>query len=77
METPNYRIITRKTDGTEIKNVANTTCHEAKSFGGSMFHQPDVASVVVADIEGKVFLYLVAGHPEKTQNVSSKMAKFG
>ena len=56
----NYRVITRKTDGTEVKLAFDTTCHEAKAFGGSMFHQPEVETVVVADIEGSVFLYLVA-----------------
>lgn len=49
-------------------------CHSAKSFAGKVFHLETVKSIVVHDRNGKVWLYLFAGHPEKTVNVPSKEA---
>jgi len=33
-------------------------CHDAKSHGGRIFHEPEVDSVVVFDNWGKLFLVL-------------------
>lgn len=69
----NYRLVITKASGKVIK-VAGTNCHDLKSLAGSEFHKDDVKSVFVGDILGNHFLYLVKGHPEKTENVPSVKA---
>jgi len=70
-----YRVISRTNAG-EIKLGAEK-CHDAKSAAGRLFQSPTVKSVVVADIDGNVYLYLVKGHEEKTENVKSTEAAYG
>jgi len=69
----NYRLIVKKNGGS-FNKIAGADCHELKSLGGILFHRPEVESVFVGDIQGNHYLYLVKGKPEKTENVSSKLA---
>lgn len=72
-EGANYRLIVKDVNRNYSKFYGEN-CHDTKSAGGSLFHRDDVVSVCVVDITGFCFLYLVAGHPEKTVDVSSKEA---
>ena len=71
----NYRLVVKFENGRGLK-LAGSNCHQLKSLAGSEFHRPKVKSVLVADILGNVFLYLVKGNPEKTENVPSALAQF-
>lgn len=66
----NFMLITRTTDKVEEK-IEYGSCRKAKRDGGKAFHEPDMARVTVFDTLGNIYLYLVAGHPEKTENVKS------
>jgi RPA family protein len=66
----NFTLVTRTADKVEEK-FYHGSCHNAKSQAGKAFHAPDMARVTVFDTTGKIYLYLVAGHPEKTENVKS------
>lgn len=66
----NFKLITKTNDNTEVE-YPHGSCRVAKSEGGKAFHQPEIARVTVFDTNGKVYLYLVAGHPEKTESVKS------
>jgi hypothetical protein len=72
----NYRLICRPIKGKEIK-LAGEKCGATKSAAGRLFQSPSVKSVLVADISGKVYLYLVKNHPEKTEEIKSSLATFG
>jgi hypothetical protein len=72
MKNFNYRVVVSK-NGSSAK-VAADNCHEAKSLGGHLFHSKGVKSVTVADITGKVFLYLNKERPEASVNVPSELA---
>jgi len=72
----NYRIVVRKTNGKTIK-LAAEKCHDAKSLAGTLFHDKNVDSVFVCDKQANHYLYLVKGHPEKTENIPSELALFG
>lgn len=69
----NYRLIVTDINKNTFK-LFGENCHDTKSAGGMLFHRDDVVRVCVVDITGFCFLYLVAGHPEKTVDVSSKEA---
>jgi hypothetical protein len=71
----NYRVICRTNEG-KVK-LGGEKCHDAKSMAGRLFQSPTVKSVVVTDITGKVYLYLVKNHPEKTENIPSVFAVLG
>jgi hypothetical protein len=58
-------------EGNVKESIEYGSCRKAKSDGGKKFHEPDTKSVVVVNTDGQVYLYLVAGHPEKTENVKS------
>jgi|WetSurSiteA1Bulk_404760.scaffolds.fasta_scaffold32708_2 hypothetical protein len=79
MNTANYRLIVRANnpDGKAEYKMHFDQCHEAKVEAGRLFHRDEVQAVVVADIEGTPYLYLRKGCPDKTIDVSSKLAKFG
>ena len=66
----NFKLITL-TDSNTQEEVPHGSCHNAKVEGGKAFHQDGMKRVTVFDTNGKVYLYLVAGHPEKTENVKS------
>lgn len=66
----NFLLITHTTDNVEEKQE-HGSCHNAKVEGGKAFHRENVKNVVVVDANGKAYLYLSAGHPEKTVNVKS------
>jgi RPA family protein len=66
----NFMLITRTIDKVEEK-FYHGSCHAAKSQAGKEFHKDDMARVTVFDTLGNIYLYLVAGHPEKTENVKS------
>jgi hypothetical protein len=66
----NFKLITRTIDNVETE-FPHGSGHVAKSDGGKAFHAPDMARVTVFDTTGKIYLYLVAGHPEKTENVKA------
>jgi hypothetical protein len=68
--TPNYRLKVTFTNGKTIK-VKHVNCHMAKSIGGKVFHKDSVKSVFVWGLDRVHYLYLVAGHPEKTENTPS------
>ena len=72
----NYRIIVKKANGKYIK-LAAEKCHDAKSLAGTLFHDKNVLSVFVCDKLSNHYLYLVKGHPEKTEETPSEMALFG
>jgi|ADurb_Cas_03_Slu_FD_contig_21_3972543_length_259_multi_2_in_0_out_0_1 hypothetical protein len=72
----NYRVIVTKENGKQIK-LAAAKCHDAKSLAGTLFHDEKVKSVFVCDKLANHYLYLVKGHPEKTENVPSEVAHFG
>lgn len=72
----NYRLVYRTIKGEHIK-LGGETCHETKSAAGRLFQSPTVKSVLVADTNGIVFLYLVKDHPEKTENIKSALAPLG
>lgn len=72
MKNLNYRVIVGK-DTRSVK-VAADGCHEAKSLAGHLFHSKGVKSVTVADVTGKVFLYLHKDRPEANVNVPSELA---
>jgi hypothetical protein len=72
----NYRLVYRTIKGETIK-MGGEKCHDTKSAAGRLFQSPSVKSVLVADIKGNVYLYLVKGKPEKTEIVSSSEAVFG
>lgn len=77
MDNLNYRMIAQKADGEKIK-VASDNCHEAKSLAGTMFHYAEnIVSVLVADISGKVWLYLNKERPKEVWvNESSTLAPY-
>jgi len=66
----NFMLITKTNDNVEEK-FYHGSCHQAKVQGGKEFHKPDMGRVTVFDTTGKIYLYLVAGHPEKTESVKS------
>lgn len=66
----NFMLITRTNDNTEEK-FYHGSCHVAKAQGGKEFHKDNMKSVIVFDTNGSRYLYLSAGHPEKTENVKS------
>lgn len=72
MENLNYRVVVAKS-GKSVK-VASDNCHNAKSLAGHLFHSKSVKSVTVADVTGKVFLYLHKDRPEANVNVPSELA---
>lgn len=69
-----YRLIVEKTTGSG--KLAGDDCHKTKSVAGHLFHQKNVKSVTVADITGRVFLYLSKERPESNINVSSDLATY-
>jgi hypothetical protein len=66
----NFGLKVRYTDGDEV-GTDSVGCHAVKSLGGKAFHEDSVKSVTVFDRNGKVYLYLRKGCPEKTVNVPS------
>jgi len=66
----NFKLIVKTNDNTEVEQPYGS-CKLAKRNGGKEFHKENVKRVTVFDTTGKVYLYLVAGHPEKTENVKS------
>lgn len=70
-----YRLICRTNEG-NVK-LGGEKCHETKSLAGRLFQSPTVKSVLVVDISGNVYLYLVKNAPEKTENVPSTEAVYG
>ena len=82
MDTEKYVVSIKTRKGGRIVLKTDTTCHNVKSFGGSVFHANCVESVYVGDIKGNHFLYLVKDEkgnfiPEKFENVPSEQAIFG
>jgi hypothetical protein len=76
----NYVISVRTNKGRVV--LAAETCHPAKSLAGVLIQSPSVKSVYVGDVKGTAMFYMRKdedGHviPEKTINVSSKLALFG
>lgn len=72
----NYRLVYRTIEGKQVK-LGGEKCHDTKSAAGRLFQSPTVKSVLVADINGTVYLYLVKNHPEKTENIKSELATYG
>lgn len=70
-----YRLICRTNEGST--KLGGENCHETKSLAGRLFQSPSVKSVLVADVQGNVYLYLVKGKPNKTENISSAFALYG
>jgi hypothetical protein len=66
----NFMLITHTEDNTEEK-FYHGSCHNAKVQGGKEFHKDGMKNVTVFDTIGRIYLYLVAGHPEKTESVKS------
>ena len=71
MENTNWNYMMAARTENKVEHVGCLFCHNAKSIGGSVFHEEGVKSVIVYDHAGNVYLYLVAGHPEKTVDVKS------
>jgi hypothetical protein len=65
----NFMLVANTVNGSEHARFAE--CHNAKSMGGHVFHEDGTKNVTVFDHAGNVYLYLVAGHPEKTVDVKS------
>jgi hypothetical protein len=70
MDNWNFMLKIENNDGTR-EDVASVGCHAVKSVGGKAFHEDSVKSVTVFDRNGKVYLYLRKGYPEKTVNIPS------
>lgn len=64
----NFKLVTLTDDGVQTE-YPHGSGHVAKSQGGKEFHKVGMKRVTVFDTLGNIFLYLVAGHPEKTENV--------
>jgi hypothetical protein len=76
----NYRLVAKTIDG-KVK-LGGRTCHETKSMAGRLLQSPTVISVLVADVTGRRYFYMVKdfqGHiiSEKTENIPSRLALFG
>jgi hypothetical protein len=76
----NYVISVRTKKGRVV--AEGESCHPLKSLAGVLIQSPSVKSVYVGDIKGTAMFYMRKddeGHviPEKTINVSSKLALFG
>jgi hypothetical protein len=86
----NYRLIAKVFDA-ETKQVGRIKmggrkCHETKSVAGRLFQSPSVISVLVADVTGRRYFYIVKTFEngttgsviqEKTENIPSAQALFG
>lgn len=80
MDILNYRLIVRTVD--QSIRMLFYHCHNAKAEAGKFVNLTYVKSVFVYDKEGNHYFYMVKdseGHVirEKTENVSSTLAKFG
>lgn len=62
----NFMLITRTLDNVEEK-FYHGSCHLAKRQGGREFHKDNIKSVIVFNTSGKRYLYLLKGHPEKSE----------
>jgi hypothetical protein len=66
----NFKLVSL-TDKNTKTVIEYGSCRKAKKDAGNMFHNPVIKRVTVFDTNGRIYLYLVAGHPEKTENVKS------
>ena len=65
-----YRLVVKLVNGEE-QRMGGDDCHTLKSTAGRLFHSVTVMSVLVADMSGKVALYLHKERPQSFVNVPS------